>query len=86
MGSSQSEREASWELVAHLSSLRLIISSPIFGTLCQRSQLFVAILDNTACAMVNGENSRSIGGGEPGRFWKNLYERYVPSLLACQDN
>lgn len=58
--------------VAHLSHFGLTISFLIFGSLYQRSQLLVAIPDNTACTMMNGDNSGSIGGAESGRFSKRL--------------
>lgn len=68
--------------MAHLSHFGLTISFPIFKSLYQRSQLLVAIPDNTACTMMNGDNSGSIGGAEFGRFSKRLCERYVQYLVA----
>lgn len=52
----------------HISPFGLTISLLIFGTLYQRSHLLVAIPDNTACAMVNDDDSRNIGGGKSDRF------------------
>lgn len=68
-----------WHISLTLDWQSLFWSSNLY--LYQRSQLLVAIPDNTACTMMNGDNSGSIGGAEFGRFSKRLCERYVQYLV-----